>query len=130
MQAAREKIAAEKVTFVNALLKGGDYDKIFIDKAAFLKPCLPEKLLATMTEETVHHAQVAVDAASILPRDRACSSARLGIVLDQRQIKISEVRELKFEEVLKKKLDEYLEQSERESLFAHQRDKKVQNGVL
>lgn len=130
MEAAREKIAAEKVTFVNAMLEGGDYDKIFIDKAAFFKAMPPDKLVETMTDETVRHAEVGVDAASIVfahsfldgavfdyCRVTALAAPRdWESVLDQRQIKISEVRELKYEDLLRKKLDEYFEQLERESL--------------
>jgi hypothetical protein len=126
MDAARKKIAAEKVTFVNAMLEGGEYDKIFIDKAGFFRAMPPEKLVETMTDETVRHAEVGVDAASIVFAhsflDGAlfdyCRIAALvaprdwETVLDQRQIKISEAREQKYEELLKKKLDEYLEQLE------------------
>ncbi len=131
MKAARERIAAEKVTFVNAMLEGNDYDKIFIDKASFFKEIPPEKLVENMTEETVRNAQVAVDTASIVFAHSLLDGALFDYcrvtalaaprdwesVLDQRQIKISEARDLKYEEVLKKKLDEYLEQLERESLL-------------
>ena len=82
-----------------------------------------------MTEETVRHAEVGVDASSIVfahsmldvaPLDDCRVTALASphdweSVLYQRQIKIPEARELKYEEVLKKKLDEYLEQLERES---------------
>jgi hypothetical protein len=131
MEAAKAKIRAEKVAFVADMLRGNEYDKIFIDKSAFFKETPPEKLVEIMTEETVRHAQVAVDAASIVFAHSFLDGAAFDYcrvtalvaprdwesALDQKQIKLSEAREMAYEQVLKKKLDEFLEQLERESLL-------------
>lgn len=131
IEAARQKVRAEKVRFVNDLIQGGEYDKLFLDKARFIQAMPPEKLVEKMTEATVRHAQVAVDAASIIFAHSFLDGAAFDYcrvtalvaprdwesVLDQRQIKLSEARELGYDEALRKKLDEYLEQLERESLL-------------
>jgi len=131
MKAARAKIQAEKVRFVVDLLQGTEYDKLFIDKAGFFKVIPPEKLIEVMTEETVRQAQVPVDAASIVFAHSFLDGAafdycRVTIlvvlrdwesVVDQRQVKLSEVRELGYDQALKRKLDEFLERLERESLL-------------
>src|SRR6267143_2915610 len=131
MKAARAKIQAEKVRFVVDLLQGAEYDKLFIDKAGFFKEIPPEKLIEVMTEETVRQAQVAVDAASIVFAHSFLDGAAFDYcrvttlvapgdwesVVDQRQVKLSEVWELGYDQALKRKLDEFLEQLERESLL-------------
>lgn len=131
MEGARQKISAEKVTFVNAMLEGGEHDTIFIDKPALFKAMPPEQLVQTMTDETIRHFEVGVDGALIVFAHSFLDGALFDYcrvtalvaprdwesVLDQRQIKISEARELKYEELLRKKLDEYFEQLERESLL-------------
>lgn len=131
LDAARAKIRAEKVRFVAELMAGGEYDKLLIDKAAFFKEMPPEKLIEGMTEQTIRQAQIAVDAASIVFAHSFVDGAVFDccrvtalvdpkdweVVLDQRQVKLSEMRDAKYEDVLKRKLDEHLEQLGRESLL-------------
>lgn len=131
MEAAKKKIETEKVTFVNDLLQGPDYEKLFLDKKGFFEAMPPEKLVQTMTDETVRQAQSAVDAASIVFAHSVLDGAALDYcrvtaliaprdwetVIDQRQIKLSDARESGYEQILKNKLDEFLEQLDRESLL-------------
>jgi hypothetical protein len=128
---ARENIEAQQVAFVEAMLQGSDYDKIFVDKERFFKDTPPDKLVQIMTDATVGQAQVAVDAASIIFTHSVLDGAALDYcrvtalvaprdwesVIDQRQIKLSDVRGLNYEQILTKKLDEFFEQLDRESLL-------------
>src|ERR1700730_9744635 len=66
MEAARKKIEAEKITFVNDLLHAQGYDSLFLDKEGFFKAILPEQLVEIMTNETIRQSQIGVDAASIV----------------------------------------------------------------
>src|SRR5712692_2523743 len=131
MATAKEKIRADKVVFVKEMIQGKDYDKILIDKEGFFKVMPPEKLVQVMTDATVGQAQVAVDAASIVFAHSFLDGAAFDYcrvtalvaphdwdgVLEQRQIKLSELRDLGPEQVCKNKLDEFLVQLERESLL-------------
>jgi hypothetical protein len=130
-EGARKNIEAEKVRFLEELLREPGYDRIFVDKDAFFKDNPPEKLVQVFTEATLAQAQVAVDAASIVFAHSVLDSAALDFcrvtalvaprdwesVVDQRPIKLSDVRGLSYEEALRKKLDEFFEQFERESLL-------------
>ncbi len=113
------------------MVRGGEYDKLFRDKAGFFKAIPPGKLVEEMTEATVRHGQVGVDAASIVFSHSMLDGAALDYcrvialvaprdwesTLDQRQIKLSDARELGYDEVLRRKLDEYFKQLEYESLL-------------
>jgi hypothetical protein len=131
IEAAKENVRAEKVKFVDGLVRGGEFDKLFLDKAGFFKAMPPEKLIEEMTEATVRQGQVGVDAASIVFAHSFLDGAAFDYcrviallaprdwesTLDQRQVKLSEARELGYDVALRKKLDEYLEELERESLL-------------
>lgn len=131
IDAARERIRQEKVKFVSRMVRSGEYDTLFLDKAAFFKASPPEKLVEEMTEATVRYGQVGVDAASIVFAHSMLDGAALDYcrvtalvaprdwesVLDQRQVKFSDIREFGFDEVLRRKLDEHFKQLEYESLL-------------
>ena len=131
IEAARENIRLEKVRFVDSMVRGGEYDKLFPDKSGFFKAIPAEKLIEDMTEATVRYGQMGVDAASIVFAHSMLDGAALDycrvtalvaprdweITLDQRQIRLSEARELGYDEMLKRKLDEYFKQLEYESLL-------------
>jgi hypothetical protein len=131
MDAARKELEKQKVTFVNDILHGSDYDKILLDKEAFFKEHPPDKLIAQMTDATIAHSQAAVDAASIIFAHTVLDGAALDYckvtglvapeewesVIEQRQIKLSDMRGLTYEQLMRRKLDEFFAQLDRESLL-------------
>lgn len=131
MQGARNAIEAGNARFVDGLVNGPDYDKIFLNKTGFFEAVPPEKLSRQLTETTVGQAQIAVDAASIVFAHSVLDAAALDYcrvtalaapgdwesVIDQRQVKLSDLRGANYEQILRKKLDEFFEQLEWESLL-------------
>jgi hypothetical protein len=128
---AKEAIEERNTRFVDDLMRSPDYDKIFLDKNGFFEAIPPEKLSHEMSEMTVNQAQVAVDAASIVFAHSVLDAAAFDYcrvtalvapgewspVVDQRQIRLSDLRGTDYEQILRTKLDEFFEQLERESLL-------------
>jgi hypothetical protein len=131
MKEAIRIIEKESALFVDEMMTSPDYEKLFLDKAAFKKAMPPEKIVELMTRMTVSQAQIAVDAASIVFAHSFVDGAVLDYcrvtalvaprdwesVIEQRQIKLSDVREANYDQILRRKLDEFFEQLERESLL-------------
>jgi hypothetical protein len=131
MKGARKSIEAGNAYFVKDMMEGSDYDKILVDKKGFFKVIPPEKLIGELTELTVSQAQIAVDAASIVFAHSVLDGAAFDYcrvtalvaprdwesVIDQRQIRLSDVRGSDYEQILREKLGEFFEQLERESLL-------------
>jgi hypothetical protein len=131
MPGALQSIEAGNARYVDDLTTRPDYDKIFLDKKGFFEALSPGKLSRMLTELTVGQAQTAVDAASIVFAHSLLDASALDYcritalvapgdwesVVDQRQIKLSDVREAGYAQILRKKLDEFFEQLERESLL-------------
>jgi hypothetical protein len=131
MREATKIIEKENALFVDEMKRGPDYDKLFLDKTAFFSAIPSEKMVEKLTEITISQAQMAADAASIIFAHSFLDGAAFDFcrvtalaaprdwesLLDQRQIKLSDVRESNYEQILRNKLDEYFEQLERESLL-------------
>ena len=131
MQGARKSIEAGNTQYVDGLMRRPDYNKIFLDKKGFFDAFPPERLSHELTEMTVGQAQIGVDAASIVFAHSVLDGAALDYcrvtalvapndwesVIDQRQVKVSDLRGASYEQILSKKLDEFFEQLERESLL-------------
>jgi hypothetical protein len=129
--AATTIIKEENTHFVDQMMRGPDFDKLFLDKAGFCEVMPPAKIVESMTQMTLSQAQVAVDAASIVFANSFIDGAALDYcrvtalvaprdwesVLDQRQIKLSDLRESNYDQILRTKLDEFFGQLERESLL-------------
>lgn len=128
---ARQRIATEKVTFVNDLLHRPEYDKILIDKQEFFKEHPPEQIVQQMTDATIELAQIAGDAASIVFTQSVLDGAAFDYcrvtaliaptewepTVSQRRMKLADLRDMNYNQILESKLAEYFEQLDRESLL-------------
>jgi len=128
---ATKIIEGENAHFVDEMRRGSDFDKLFLDKTAFFDAVPPDKIIESMTQLTVSQSQIAVDADSIIFAHSFLDGAAFDFcwvtalvaprdwesVIDQRQIKLSEIRESNYDQILRIKLDEYFGQFERESLL-------------
>ena len=131
MEAAKKQIEAEKITFVTDLLNGTDYDKVLIDKEAFFKQNPPEKIVQSMTEQTIHETEVAMNAASIVFAHSVLDGAVFDYcrvtalvapedwasVVEKRKLTLAEMRETDYARMLRQTLKEFFGALERESLF-------------
>jgi len=56
MNAAKENIQKQVAEFTNEMLKGHDYDEIFLDRKEFFRTIPPEKMIHDMTQQDVRNA--------------------------------------------------------------------------
>lgn len=131
LEAGKAEVAKQHAQFVDGILKGSEYDGVFIDKEAFFKELPADKFATEMTRRTIEQASVSVDAASIVFTHSVLDAAALDYCkvtalvapkdweasLEQRQVTLGEVSKEGYEAVLGKKLSSLLEQLERESLI-------------
>jgi len=108
-------IEKENAFFVDEIRRGSDFDKLFLDKTAFFNAIPPEKMIEKLTELTISQAQIAADAASIIFAHSFLDGAAFDFcrvtalaaprdwesLIDQRQIKLSDLRESNYEQILR-----------------------------
>lgn len=123
LRGAQKAIETENARFVDNLTNNPEYDKIFLDKNSFFEMIPPEKLIQELTGTTVQLAQRGVDAASIVFAHSIVDAAAFDYcrvtalvapgdwesIIDQRQIKLSDLRGTSYDQILRKKLDEFFE---------------------
>lgn len=131
MEGAKEEIEREKISVVTDMLQGQVYDKIFIDKQGFFEENPPEKLVQSMTEQTLLETEAATDAASIVFAHSVLDGAVFDYckvtalvspkdweaVVEKRQVTLAELRGTDYDRLLKERVAEFLKQLERESIF-------------
>jgi len=132
MAAAAKQIEADKISFVADMLYGSEFDKILIEKKKFFEMNPPEKIVQSMTEQTVQEMELVMNAASIVFVHSVLDAAALDYcrvtalaapkdwetVVEKKGVSLAELKGATYDQLLDQKLKDYFEQLERESLFA------------
>jgi hypothetical protein len=132
MEAAKEKIQADKVTYVANMLTDPEFEKIFIDKEKFFEVNPPDKIIEEMTTQTVAEMELMMNAASLVFVHSVLDAAALDFcrvtamaapkdwesVVEKKGISLAEAKAAPYDQLLEQKVKDFFVQLERESLLA------------
>jgi hypothetical protein len=131
METAKEKIEADKITYVAKMLTDPEFEKIFIDKEKFFEANPPDKIVEEMTTQTIAEMELMMNASSLVFVHSVLDAAALDFcrvtamaapkewesVVEKKGVSLAEAKAANYDHLLEQKLKDYFEQLERESLL-------------